>query len=660
MKNIAKYFAMLALLLMAACKEEFKLEDAPPTPEDAAFTYAPSADNDNIIEFTAKNQTFLMKWDLGNGSTAEGKTAEGTYPSKGTYTVTLTVYNAGGSVSSTQKVDIAQTDPSLLDNPLYNMLTGGPDSATIGKTWVIDSLEDGHFGVGPDPSDPNAGDVPNYYAAAANEKAGGGMYDDRYTFYLKDFNFDMVTHGDVFINGAQEPNFPGATPAVGDYNAPYDPPSGLTWSVTDPGDGSYPTLTISQGGFLGYYAGTSKYQIISITSNEMFLRYVDQANAGLAWYIKLIRAGYDPTAGSSYTPDVYPELPIDFESSDLTYTWNDFGGVTGSVESNPDTNGNGSANVGHINKSNGAETWAGTNLQLAGPIDFSGSKTLSMQVYSPRAGVPILLKIEDSNSHPTPTDPPSIAAEMTATTTVANAWETLTFDYSQASGFDAANSYDALSVFYDNGNSGTGEDFYFDNIQLVIPSVPLTMADLTGGGSKAWVLKPAAGSFGVGPYPGSDQWFPNGADISGDRPCLYNDLFIFKSSGIYEYDAQGDIFGEAYMGLNTNGECFPEDSLNGKYSEVWKSGTHSFNFTPASGGNPAQITVNDKGAFIALPKAHNGGEYDANTTVATLDPSLTYDVVDYKSDGVHEELSITVDISGTGGAFWSFVLVPKQ
>src|SRR5690606_17387155 len=110
--------------------------------------------------------------------------------------VTLTVYTSGGSVKSIQTIEIAETDPTLLDLPVYNMLTGGNDEPE-GKTWIIDATRPGHFGVGPNPSDPDAGDYPNWYAAAANEKAGSGMYDDEFTFILADFAFEQETNGDI-------------------------------------------------------------------------------------------------------------------------------------------------------------------------------------------------------------------------------------------------------------------------------------------------------------------------------------------------------------------------------------------------------------------------------------------------------------------------------
>ena len=152
----------LALLVSVGCKKEPSLGD-PPTAEDAEFTFMPSATNPNVIDFTANNTTLQANWDFGNGTTGEGTNVSSSYPFAGTYTVTLTVQNSGGSASSSQQIVIAQDDPSLLSSPIYALLTGGSS-----KTWAVDSVRPGHMGVGPNPSGA-AGDYPEWWAAGSTE-----------------------------------------------------------------------------------------------------------------------------------------------------------------------------------------------------------------------------------------------------------------------------------------------------------------------------------------------------------------------------------------------------------------------------------------------------------------------------------------------------------
>jgi hypothetical protein len=175
-----------------------------------------------------------------------------------------------------------------------------------------------------------------------------------------------------------------------------------------------------------------------------------------------------PTAGGTIfidniyfykTPSQSVALPLDFESSTLTYTWTGFGNADPSLVTNPDKSGvNVSNKVVKIEKKSGAEVWAGASLNLDSPIDFSKGTKVKVTVWSPAVGADILYKMEvsaDSN----------INFEVKATTTVANAWEVLTFDLTSAANFNAANKYDRVVLFPDFGKTGTGTIYYFDDIK---------------------------------------------------------------------------------------------------------------------------------------------------------------------------------------------------
>lgn len=159
-------------------------------------------------------------------------------------------------------------------------------------------------------------------------------------------------------------------------------------------------------------------------------------------------------------------LPIDFENPDLEYLFYYFGGGDGQtveVVNNPNPNGiNASSKVGSYTKPSGSEIWAGSVITLNENIDFSGPKLISMDVYSPAAGLPVILKVENGNDG-------SIAAEATANTTVANQWERLIFELPA----DASQTYSKVVVFFNFGTPGAGETYYFDNIQKLPLSLPL-------------------------------------------------------------------------------------------------------------------------------------------------------------------------------------------
>lgn len=165
------------------------------------------------------------------------------------------------------------------------------------------------------------------------------------------------------------------------------------------------------------------------------------------------------------------ELPLDFESSTLTYTWSgfgsaDYGSIPAGVVTNPDKSGaNTSNNVVKIEKLSGAQVWAGASLSLESIVDFSKGTTVKVAVWSPKVGATILYKMEDSTSPKDGNGNPSINVEVQATSTVANAWEVLSFDLTSSGTFSTSNKYDTVILFPDFNQMGTGVVYYFDDIK---------------------------------------------------------------------------------------------------------------------------------------------------------------------------------------------------
>ena len=152
------------------------------------------------------------------------------------------------------------------------------------------------------------------------------------------------------------------------------------------------------------------------------------------------------------------ELPLTFEGTASAYAWMNFGGAISTVVSNPDQSGiNTSANVTQLEKTSGAETWAGSNIILATAVDLSSSQVVSMKVWSPIPNTPVLLKLENSDENS------SYEMEIQATTTTANQWEELTFDFT---GISTTELIDVVTVFMNFGATGMGNTYYFDDIQL--------------------------------------------------------------------------------------------------------------------------------------------------------------------------------------------------
>ena len=115
------------------------------------------------------------------------------------------------------------------------------------------------------------------------------------------------------------------------------------------------------------------------------------------------------------------ELPVDFESTTLDYNVIGFEGADAAVEANPDPSGeNTSDTVVRSTKTEGAQFFAGTAMTLDVAIDFSESESISIKTWSPKADIPVRLKLEGSAGE---------VLELDVNTTVESQWETLTWDF---------------------------------------------------------------------------------------------------------------------------------------------------------------------------------------------------------------------------------------
>lgn len=159
-----------------------------------------------------------------------------------------------------------------------------------------------------------------------------------------------------------------------------------------------------------------------------------------------------------------PVLPLDFESTAVTYPFSDFAGGVTTIMPNPDPTGiNTSATVVRMVRNPG-ETFAGSVIQMAGPIDFSSTnKIVNLKVWSPVVGKKLMLKFEGS-----PTDFDGGAFETEVTIPKANEWVQLSFDYNDPNLFPPVNNNDnKIAFFFDFGTQGDGgsnSTYYFDDV----------------------------------------------------------------------------------------------------------------------------------------------------------------------------------------------------
>ncbi|TVR77936.1 MAG: hypothetical protein EA409_11060 [Saprospirales bacterium] len=247
----------------------------------------------------------------------------------------------------------------------------------------------------------------------------------------------------------------------------FDPPENLDFTITRDTENPlkvFVTPTADKAiGFEVDFGESDDDEPVFILAGES----AEHIYAGIGTYTITVTAlsGGEATLSLSKEVEITDPfvLPIDFESPTVDYAFNNFGGGEGDgvpIVDNPDPNDvNSSSKVGAYTKVAGSEDWAGTSARLNENIDFSSTQAIAMDVYSPAVGVPVLFKVEQDGN-------PEVFAELVQNTSVANEWETLTFNLVDV---DPNESYSIIAIFFNFGTSGTGETYYFDNIRLTNP-----------------------------------------------------------------------------------------------------------------------------------------------------------------------------------------------
>jgi len=179
---------------------------------------------------------------------------------------------------------------------------------------------------------------------------------------------------------------------------------------------------------------------------------------------------WESCASCGSTPPVTKDqikLPINWDdTATVDYTVTDFNGTSSMLVADPM---NASNLVIKTDKSPTGQPWQGTTLStplgLADSIPFAaGTTIIKAVVYSPDAGIKVRLKVEDADSS-------QISVETEATTSIANGWDTLTFDFAnQAAGtatINFAKTYNQVTIFYDfQNNPAAAKTYYVDDVYL--------------------------------------------------------------------------------------------------------------------------------------------------------------------------------------------------
>jgi len=178
--------------------------------------------------------------------------------------------------------------------------------------------------------------------------------------------------------------------------------------------------------------------------------FFDFGNSGddTSYYFDNIRLSLPAVSNFTTVEDFQGDTPGNFS----------FGGVEGvQLVSNPNPSGtNTTSTVMQFTKTDGAEVWGGMGFAVDGIINFNGTNQIKINSYAPEAGKVVKVKLETIEGNVD-----GLTYEFDMTTTVANQWEVLTYDFSAAPDLD----YISFIVFYDFGNQNAAV-YHFDEVQV--------------------------------------------------------------------------------------------------------------------------------------------------------------------------------------------------
>lgn len=417
MKQLIRKFKQISILILAIFIVGCEEDDATLPQITAGFTYKINLNTGTVTFINISENAQTYEWSFGYDSkTSTDVNPIHTYPTSGTYTVILKAKNTSGATNTFEsEITFTLIDKVVL--PItFDISTVGYDAATFnGASFAI-------------VDNPSVSGTNNKASKVGEITNSGKAYEG--------INFDLGAPIDLITEKSIKMNFWANAPVA-------------VLMKLEEGTTSTPDIIVSHGG-TGWeeltfnFSSSSKYSRLTL--------FVD---------------GPGTTAGNFYMDDVTqietppppctPETVQSLLASDFNLTFQT--DPTSSIVSdggafewitNPDISStlNTSCKVGKVVRSASLQ-YANTQISFASAFNFTTKSGFKMKVWSPAIGTKVTVKLEGG-----------VVTEVTKTTTKANEWEELTFDFA---GSVTGNNKIVLFFNLDSFTTGT---FYFDDFML--------------------------------------------------------------------------------------------------------------------------------------------------------------------------------------------------
>jgi hypothetical protein len=257
----------------------------------------PNGDGSGLVTFNATaDNAITYRYIFSDGTEELSPSGRLTkrFPQVGINTYDVTVVATGTAGVATTTATSVTVESTFDDAEAVQLLAGDGS-----KTWYWAADEPGHLGVGQNDGNAEANYFANFYQAVPFEKAGSAdsecLYEDELVFSRDGDRlfFELNNFGRTFFNVGYESVAGGSAGFDFCYDfAVQDDAQLVTLAPSEsfvaanniPGQTRGTVLNLTENGFMSYYIGASRYEIISLTENRLVVRAIQGNNDFLAWY----------------------------------------------------------------------------------------------------------------------------------------------------------------------------------------------------------------------------------------------------------------------------------------------------------------------------------------------------------------------------------------